>query len=111
LSSAATGEETEVADADEALGEQMQEEAAQELTKREGHQLLLIVVSGVAPTKGDLAVVERNQSVVGDGYAMSVAAQVVEYELGTTERWFGVDDPIFPKQWPEPGCEDLRLSE
>ena len=31
---------------------------------------------------------------------MSVAAQVVEYELGTTERWFGVDNPIFPKQWP-----------
>jgi hypothetical protein len=55
LSSAATGEETEVADADEALGEQMQEEAAQKLTEQEGHQLLLIVVSGVAPTKGDLA--------------------------------------------------------
>jgi len=100
-----------VADADEALGEQMQEEAAQKLTERESHQLLLIVVSGVAPTKGDLAVVERNQSVVGDGYAMSVAAQVVEYELGTTERWFGVDDAIFSKQWPEPGCEDLRVSE
>jgi len=34
LSSAATGEETEVADADKALGEQMQQEAAQELIER-----------------------------------------------------------------------------
>jgi len=34
LSSAATGEETEVADAHEARGEQMQEEAAQELIER-----------------------------------------------------------------------------
>jgi hypothetical protein len=34
LSSLATGEETEVTDADEALGEQMQEEAAQKLIER-----------------------------------------------------------------------------
>ena len=34
LSFAAVGEETEVADAHEALGEQMQEEAAQELIER-----------------------------------------------------------------------------
>lgn len=34
LSSAATGEETEVADADETFREQMQQEAAQELIER-----------------------------------------------------------------------------
>jgi len=72
---------------------------------------LLIVVSGVAPTKGNLAVVEGNQSVVGDGYAVGVAAKVIEYILGAAERWFGVDDPIFSKQWPEPRGEDLGLSE
>jgi hypothetical protein len=42
---------------------------------------------------------------------MGVAAKVVEYVLGAAERWFGVDDPIFPKQWPEPGGEKFRLSE
>jgi len=69
-------------------------------------------VSGVAPTKGDLsAVLERNQSVVGDGHAVGVTAEVVEHILRTTERWFGVDDPMFSKQWPEPRGEDLRLSE
>jgi hypothetical protein len=34
LSSAATGEETEVPDADKALGQQVQQEAAQELIER-----------------------------------------------------------------------------
>jgi hypothetical protein len=54
----ATGEETEVTDAHETLGKQMQEEAAQKFIERKRHQLLLIIVSGVAPTKGDLAVME-----------------------------------------------------
>ena len=67
-------------------------------------------MSGVAPTKGDRAVVERNQSVVGDGYAVGIAAEVVEHILWTTERWFGVDDPMLSKQWPEPRGKDLRLS-
>jgi hypothetical protein len=35
----------------------------------------------------------------------------VEYVLGAAERWFGVDDPIFAKQWSEPGGENLGLSE
>jgi hypothetical protein len=68
-------------------------------------------VHKVASTKGDLAVVEGNQSVVGDGYAVSIAAEVVKHILRTTERWFGVDDPMFSKQWPEPRGEGLRLSE
>jgi hypothetical protein len=55
-------------------------------------------------------VVERKQSVVGDGYAVGVTAEVVENVLGATERWFGVDDPIFSKQRPEPRGEDLRMS-
>ncbi len=52
------GEEAEVADADETLGEQVKQETSQELIAREGHQFLPIVVGGVAPAKGDLAVVE-----------------------------------------------------
>ena len=52
------GEEAEVADADETLGEQVKQETPQELIAREGHQFLPIVVGGVAPAKGDLAVVE-----------------------------------------------------
>jgi hypothetical protein len=59
-----------VADADEAFGKQVQEETAQELIERQGHEFLLIVVSRVPPAKGDLAVGQRDQSMVGDGHAV-----------------------------------------
>jgi len=49
--------------------------------------------------------------VVRDGYAVGITAEVVEHILRTTERWFGVDDPMFSKQWPEPRGEGLRVSE
>jgi hypothetical protein len=41
---------------------------------------------------------------------MGVTAEVVEHILRTTERWFGVDDPMFSKQWPAPRGKDLRFS-
>jgi hypothetical protein len=107
----AVGEEAEVADANEALGEQMQQETAQELIERQGHQFLLIVVSRVAPTKSDLAVGQRDQSMIGDGHAMGVAAQILEHIFGAAEGRFGVDDPVLSEQWPQPGSEDLGLRE
>ena len=98
-------------DTNEALGEQMQEEAAQELIEREGHQFLLIVVSRVAPPKSDLAVGPRDQSMIGDGHAMGVAAQILEHIFGAAEGRFGVDDPVFSEQRSEPGSEDFVLGE
>jgi len=100
-----------VADADEALGKQVQQEAAQELIERYGHQFLFMVVSGVSPTKGDLAVGQRDQAMVGDGHSVGVTAQILEHILGAAEGWFAVNDPVFSKQWSEPGSEDLGLIE
>ena len=48
---------------------------------------------------------------VGDGDTMGVAGKVAEHVLGAAERWFGVNHPLFAKQRPEPGGEELRLSE
>src|SRR5216684_9053470 len=48
---------------------------------------------------------------VGDGHAMGVAAQVLAHILGAAEGWFGIDDPVFSEQRPEPGSEDLGLRE
>jgi hypothetical protein len=56
----AVGQEAEVADADEALGEQVEQEAAQELIQRQAHRFLFIVVSRVAPAKGDLVMGKGN---------------------------------------------------
>jgi len=92
------GEEAEVADADEALGEQVKKEATEKLIARDSHHFLLIVVGRVPPTKGDVAFVERNQSMIGDGDAMGVAAEILQHVFGSAEGWFGVDDPIFAEE-------------
>lgn len=42
----------------------------------------------VAPTKRDLPINERDQSMVGDGHAMGVAAQILEHKLWATAGWF-----------------------
>jgi hypothetical protein len=69
----------------------VQQKAAQEFIERQGHEFLFVVVSGVAPAKGDLLFGKRDQAVVGDGYGVGVAAQILEHILGATERWFRVD--------------------
>ena len=89
----------------------MQEEAAQELIQGYGHQFLLIVVSRVPPAKGDLAVGQRDQSMVGDGDAVGVTAEILEHILGAPEGWFRVDHPVFAKQRSQPGGEEFGLRE
>jgi len=70
------GEEAEVADAHEAAREQVEEEAAQELIDGQGHEPLLVGVSGISPAEGDVAVGEGNESVVGDGDAVGVGTEI-----------------------------------
>ena len=48
---------------------------------------------------------------VGDGHAMGVTAQVLEYILRSTKGWFGVHDPVFAGKWPQPGRKGLGMGE
>jgi len=57
-------------------------------------------VSGVPPAKGDLSLRKRDQAMVGDGHAVRIAAQILEYVFGATKGRFRVDDPVFSEQWP-----------
>ncbi|CAE6908220.1 hypothetical protein R69749_08506 [Paraburkholderia domus] len=69
------GEQAIVADAVEAAGQHVQQEAAHELVRAQGHGL----VAGaplraiVLPAEGHAAFIERNEPLVGDGHAMRVA--------------------------------------
>ena len=96
----AIGQKAEVADADEAFGEYVQQEATQELVEREGEQLLFIVVSGIPPAKNDLAIAEGDETMVGDGYAMGVAAQILQHIVGATEGGLEIDHPVLSVEWP-----------
>ena len=78
---------------------------------RDGHQFLPIVVGRVTPAKGDLVVGQRNQAMVRDGHAVGIAAEILQDVLGSTEGWFGVDDPVFAEERTQPGSEELGMGE
>jgi len=105
------GEETEVADAHEAWGKDVEEKASQELLHRQGHEAWLVSVGGVSPAEGDLVTGQRDEAMVGDGDAMGVGAQVVEDVLRATERRLAVDHPLAAEQGAQEGGEGLGRGE
>jgi hypothetical protein len=64
-----------VADAVEALGQDVHEEASDELRYRQGHGLVSLAALGavVLPLEGDLVVVEGDEAAVGDGDAVGIS--------------------------------------
>ena len=42
-----------------------------------GHQLVFVVVRGIAPAKRDLVIGQGDESVVGDGDAVGVLAEII----------------------------------
>src|SRR5512140_3020692 len=89
----------------------MQQESTQELIHGQGHQPFLVLVGGVSPAEGDLAVDERDQPMIGNRDTVRVAAEVAESVLGAAEGTFGIDDPVLAEQLPEPGAERFGIGE
>lgn len=83
--SSAVGEESEVANANQSPGQNVDEEAAQELMGGNGHDLLLAAVGIISPAERDAIVFEGHEAMVGDGDAVGVAGQVVENVFGAAE--------------------------
>jgi hypothetical protein len=65
----------------------MEQEATQELRNGDRQGSLLVAMDGVAPAKGDLVLVERDQAVVGNGDAMGVAAEILQDMFGARSLW------------------------
>ena len=62
----------------------------------------------VSPAEGDAIVLEGHETMVGDGYALSVAGQVVENMFGAAEGWLGVYDPVLLAELREEVAECPR---
>ena len=84
----AMGEPAEVANAREALGKNMLQKTPQELFVRERHDAALAVVRIVLPAERDVRIGNLDETMVGDGDAMRVAGQIVQYVFGPAERFF-----------------------
>src|ERR1700748_1030434 len=88
------GEESEVANATEAVRQGVQQESSDELVGPQAHDLNGAVVAVVLPGERDMIVVAGFEAPIGDGDAMVVAAEIGEDLRGAAERLLGVDDPI-----------------
>jgi len=82
LSADAIGEEAEVANADQSGGQHVEQEAADELDRIEGHGLGAGVIRVIFPVEAEVAIFQGSKTVVGDGDAMSVASQYLSTRRG-----------------------------
>jgi len=48
---------------------------------------------------------------VGDGDAVSIAAEILQDIFGSAEGWLGVDDAVFAEKRTQPGGEELGMGE
>ena len=89
----AVGQVAVVTDAVEAVGQDVKQEAADELVGIERHHLALVVVTIVLPQEADPSFVQADQATVGDRDAMGIAAEIVQDLFGPAEWALGEDHP------------------
>ena len=84
-------------DTDEALGQNVEQKPAQEFLRGDGHGSLFVTASVIPPTEPDVVVIEGNEPMVGDGDSVGIAPEVADHLLGSTEGWFGINNPVLTK--------------
>ena len=100
-----------MSDAVQSGGQDMEQEAADELLDRECHPLVsnTPLAPVVLPAEGNPALVERDEAAVGDRHPMGIAREVGQHSLGSGEGALGIDDPLALAQGLEPVGEDVCL--
>ena len=84
----------EVPDANEAPGQHMLAEAAQELACGERHDALLVAMGVIFPSEAYVVTIEAEQALVADGDAMGIAAEIAQHTNGISEGRLGIDHPV-----------------
>ena len=95
-------------DSHEALRQDVHQESTDELDGRESHRALLIAVSVIPPTEGDLVAVEGKQSMIRDRHAVRITAEIAKNLLRATKRGFCINDPFMLVELSDKSCETLR---
>ena len=103
----ARGEEAEVADADEALRQYVEEKASKEFVDVERERADLTAVAIVLPPKRDGVVGDVDEPVIGDGDAVRVAGEVVQHVGRAAKGWLRIDHPRLAIEGSEKRTEGL----
>jgi hypothetical protein len=90
----AIGQQTEVANADEAERQDVKQESADELRGVDLLGIPLAIAAVVLVAEDDVFTFHAKKPIVGNGDAMRVASEILEDRLGPTEWALREDDPI-----------------
>jgi hypothetical protein len=104
------GEEAVMPETHEAVGEHMQEEAADKFVGVERHGLGSMTLTPVPVGQADPSIAYIEDAVVRDGNAMGIAADIVQDVLRAGKGGLGVDHPLFGIQLGTKRCEVRRAS-
>lgn len=96
-----------MADALEAVRQDMLEETADELVSGKFVCLEPVVVSAISVPVGDATVVACDESVVADGCAVCIPSQVLQQFPRAGEGGFRIDDPRFVSAASEPAVAGI----
>lgn len=87
----------------------MQQETAQELFNRHGHQFLLVPMGIIPSAEAQFASRKRNQSMARYRNAMRIACQVVQDMFRSAKGRFCIHDPWVSMQHPQKGTKRFLL--
>src|SRR6266545_2010001 len=99
----AAGQQAVVADLDEAVGQNVEQEAADEFLRGHGDAF------AVLGTKADAVFVERDQPVIREAHAMRVPPEIPEDLLRTGERVLRVHHPVLAVEGVLQPTEDAAV--
>ena len=88
----ALGEESVMTDAVEAVGQDVEEKATDELVRGKPHDAASSGVAIILVGERHVIVVDGDQPRIGDRRAMRIAGEIGQYALGSAEGRLGVDD-------------------
>jgi len=102
-----------MADAVEARRQDMEQEAADELVRRERHDALPVgtITAVVLVAEGDAALIKCDQMPVRDGDPVGVARQIGKHGLGASEWRLGIDNPSLVSDRREVAQEQAPIGE
>ena len=94
----------------EPVGQDVDQEAADELGRGQTHDLLAIAVldAVVLPSECDGVGIGADEAMVRDGHPMGISAQIGEHGLGAAEGWLGIHNPFGFAERGEPSGEGIR---
>ena len=100
-----------MADANQSLGQNVDQESAQKLFCGNSHDLLFAAMRIVLPAERHSIILEGDESMVGDRDTMGIAREIMQNMFGTAEGWLGVDDPVLSEKLSKKSAETAWLGE